>query len=54
MKHNPEINLNIEIHSQFAAISAGYLAAGLLVAASGAAGRRPGVVSGKGLHAPAA
>ena len=49
MKHDPEINLNIEIHSQFAPFPLDILRRGLLVAASGAAGRRPGVVSGKGM-----
>ena len=46
-RHNPQINLNIEIHSQFAPVPAGHSGASLLVAAPGAAGRRPGLVPGK-------
>ena len=53
-KYNPAINLNIEIHSQFAPFRLDILRRGVLVAASVAAGRRPGLVPGKVLDKAAA
>ena len=49
-----EINLNIEIHSQFAPFRLDMLEPGLLGAASFAAGRRAGLVPGEGLGQTAA
>ena len=53
-KYNPEINLNIEIHSQFAPFKLEHAQPGLLGAPSLAAGRRFGVVFGEGLGPAAA